>query len=119
MSAPISLELASMVLGPFDEEHQYALYEGYVLNGRHIFILDDGQLWLRHVHKTPHMEHLYIDGDSGGMIIANNVEGTDVRELIETIITELCGMDGLQFLLDVLLWTPDRGDLNLKLESLR
>jgi hypothetical protein len=119
MSEQINLELASMILGPFDEAHQYALYEGYVLNGRHIFILDDGQLWLRHVHKAPHMEHLYIDGDSGGMIVANNVEGMDVRELIGTIITELRGMDGLQFLLDVLLWTPDRGDLNLKLEILR
>ncbi|MCG7386847.1 hypothetical protein [Paenibacillus sp. ACRRY] len=119
MNAPISLELASMVLGPFDEEHQYALYEGYVLNERHIFILDDGQLWLRQVHKAPHLDHLYLDGDSGGMIIANEVEGMDIRELVEKIINELRGMNGLQFLIDVLLWTPDRGDLNLKLEILR
>lgn len=113
------LELASVILGPFDQAHQYALYEGYVLNSRHIFILDEGDLWLRQVHKAPHMEHLYIDGDSGGMVIASAVEGVDIRVLIETIITELRMMNGLQFLLDVLLWTKDRGDLNLKLEFLR
>jgi hypothetical protein len=119
MSAKVELELASMILGPFDEEHQYALYEGYVLNERHIFIMDAGDLWLRQVHKAPHMEHLYIDGDSGGLIIANEVEGMDTRALIETIITELKQMNGLQFLLDIMLWTTDRGDLNLKLEHLR
>lgn len=119
MSAKVELELASMILGPFDEEHQYALYEGYVLNERHIFILDDGQLWLRQVHKAPHMEHLYIDGDSGGLIIANEVEGMDTRALVETIITELKQMNGLQFLIDIMLWTKDRGDINLKLEHLR
>lgn len=119
MSAKVELELASMVLGPFDEEHQFALYEGYVLNGRHIFIMDAGDLWLRQVHKAPHMDHLYIDGDSGGLIIANEVEGIDTRVLIETIITELTQMNGLQFLLDIMLWTKDRGDINLKLEILR
>ncbi|HBU80862.1 MAG TPA: hypothetical protein DEF35_04370 [Paenibacillus sp.] len=115
----VELELASMVLGPFDEEHRYELYEGYVLNERHIFIMDAGDLWLRQVHKAPHMEHLYIDGDSGGLIIANEVEGMDTRALIETIITELKQMNGLQFLLDIMLWTKERGDINLKLEILR
>ncbi|WP_339274494.1 hypothetical protein MKY59_25835 [Paenibacillus sp. FSL W8-0426] len=119
MSAQINLELASVILGPFDRDHQYALYEGYVLNGRHIFILDEGELWLRQVNKAPGMDHLYLDGDSGGMVIASAVEGADIRDLIETIITELRMMDGLQFLLDILLWTKDRGDLSLKLEFLR
>lgn len=119
MSAKVELELASMVMGPFDEEHQFALYEGYVLNGRHIFIMDAGDLWLRQVNKAPGMDHLYIDGDSGGLIIANAVEGVDTRALIETIITELKQMNGLQFLLDIMLWTKDRGDINLKLEHLR
>ncbi|WP_416293074.1 hypothetical protein ACM7Q1_20420 [Paenibacillus illinoisensis] len=119
MSANIELELASMVLGPWDNPHQYALYEGYVLNERHIFIMDEGSLWLRHVHKAPHMDHLYIDGGSGGMIIANEVEGMNTLALIKTIITELKQVNGLQFLLDILLWTKDRGDLNLKLETLR
>ncbi|WP_149847081.1 hypothetical protein [Paenibacillus sp. 37] len=119
MTAKVELELASMVLGPFDEDHQYVLYEGYVLNGRHIFIMDSGDLWLRQVHKAPNMDHLYIDGDSSGLIIANEVEGMDVRLLIETIITELMQINGLQFLLDIMLWTKDRSDLNLKLEHLR
>lgn len=119
MSASVELELASVILGPFDEDHEYSLYEGYVLNGRHIFIMDEDGLWLRAVHKAPHMEHLYIDGDSGGLVVANAVEGVDTRALIETIITELKQMNGLQFLLDIMLWTTDRGDLNLKLEILR
>lgn len=119
MNAKIELERASVVLGPFDEDFEYALYEGYVLNGRHIFIMDAGDLWLRQVHKAPHMDHLYIDGDSGGLIIANEVEGMDTRVLIETIITELTQMNGLQFLLDIMLWTKDRGDINMKLEILR
>lgn len=119
MSAKIELELASVILGPFDEDFEYALYTGYVLNERHIFIMDAGDLWLRQVHKAPHMDHLYIDGDSGGLIIANEVEGKDTRVLIETIITELKQMNGLQFLLDIMLWTKDRGDINMKLEHLR
>ncbi|MDR9748807.1 hypothetical protein [Paenibacillus taichungensis] len=119
MSAKVELELASVILGPFDEEHEYSLYEGYVLNERHIFIMDAGDLWLRQVHKAPHMDHLYIDGDSGGLIIANEVEGMDTRALIETIISELKQINGLQFLLDIMLWTKDRGDINLKLEILR
>lgn len=119
MSNRISLEQASMVLGPFDEDFEYALYTGYVLNEKYIFILDEGQLWLRQVHKAPHLDHLYLDGDSGGLIIANEVEGTDIRVLIETIITELEQINGLQFLLDIMLWTTDRGDINLKLEHLR
>lgn len=119
MGAKIELELASMVLGPFDEEHQFALYEGYVLNGRHIFIMDEDGLWLRQVNKVPGMDHLYIDGDSGGLIVANAVEGMDTRVLIETIITELTQINGLQFLLDIMLWLKDRGDINMKLEHLR
>jgi hypothetical protein len=119
MSAKVELELASMVLGPFDEDHQYALYEGYVLNGLHIFIMDEGALWLRQVNKAPGMDHLYIDGDSGGLIIANAVEGMDTRDLIETIIMELKQINGLQFLLDIMLWTTDRGDINLRLDHLR
>ncbi|MEK3707422.1 hypothetical protein MKY87_25560 [Paenibacillus sp. FSL R7-0198] len=119
MSAKFELELASMILGPFDEEHQYELYEGYVVNERHIFIMDAGDLWLRQVHKAPHMEHLYIDGESGGLIIANEVEDMDTRILIETIITELTQINGLQFLLDIMLWTKERSDINLKLEHLR
>ncbi|UOK62861.1 hypothetical protein MT997_32810 [Paenibacillus sp. OVF10] len=115
----VELELASMVLGPFDEEHRYELYEGYVLSGRHIFIMDAGDLWLRQVNTAPGMDHLYIDGDSGGLIVANEVEGMDTRTLIETIITELTQINGLQFLLDIMLWTKDRGDINLKLEILR
>jgi hypothetical protein len=116
MSKRADLELASMVLGPFDNEWEFALYTGYVLNERFIFIVDDSQLWLRHVHKT-NMGHLYVDGESGGMVIAN-VEG-DGRALIDIIIERLQGMSALEFLLETLLWTPERGDINLKLERLR
>lgn len=119
MSMNIELELASMVLGPWDEPHQYALYEGYVLNGSHIFIMDEGVLWLRQVYKAPPMKHLYLNGDSGGLIIANEVEGMDTRTLIESIITELAKVDGLQFLLDIIMNTKDLGDINFKLERLR
>lgn len=116
MSAQINIEQASMVLGPFDNEWEFALYTGYVLNERFIFIVDDSQLWLRHVHKTQ-MDRLYVDGESGGMVIAN-VEG-DGRELIDIIIERLQGMSALEFLLETLLWTTGRGDINLKLERLR
>jgi hypothetical protein len=113
------LELASMVMGPWDSPHVYALYEGYVLNKRHIFIMDEGNLWLRSVHKAPYLDHLYLDGDSGGLIVANEVEGMDTVTLIETIITELKQINGLQFLLDIMMCTKDLGDINLKLEHLR
>lgn len=119
MSAKVELELASMVMGPWDNPHEYALYEGYVLNERHIFILDEGDIWLRSVHKAPHMDHLYIDGESGGLIIANAVEGMDALIQIETIITKLKQTNALQFLLDIILLTTDRGDINLKLDRLQ
>ena len=117
MRAAGSLELASLILGPFDEDHQYVLYEGYVLDGRQIFIYDEGTLWLRHVHKAPHMDHLYIDGDTGGIILAENFKD-DARVLAELIVSRLRDMDALTFLTDVLLWTPDRVDMNLKLDCL-
>ncbi|MCP1186459.1 hypothetical protein [Paenibacillus sp. 1781tsa1] len=119
MAAKVELELASMVMGPWDNPHVYTLYEGYVLNERHIFIIDEGNIWLRSVHKAPYLDHLYLDGDSGGLIIADEVEGMDARVQIETIITALTQVNGLQFLLDIIMCTKDLGDINLKLDRLQ
>jgi hypothetical protein len=85
------------------------------LNGRQIFILDEGTLWLRHVYKAPHMDHLYIDGDTGGIILAENFKD-DAKVFAELIVSRLREMDALTFLTDVLLWTTERVDMNLKLD---
>lgn len=36
--------------------------------------------------------------------------------MLELIVDTLSGMHALTFLTDILLWTPDRVDMNLKLE---
>lgn len=69
------------------------------------------------VHKAPHMEYLYVDGETGGMLLAENVVG-NAKELTELIVSRLHSMDALTFLTEVLLWTADRSDMNLKLERL-
>lgn len=115
MRASEHLKLASIILGPFDDVQDFYIYQGYVMNESYIFFLDEGTLWLRHVHKVAHVDHLYINGDTGGIILAEQPQG-NVKELIESIVDRLCGMDALTFLTDVLLWTPERVDMNLKLD---
>ncbi|SDD49933.1 hypothetical protein SAMN05428987_4999 [Paenibacillus sp. CF095] len=109
------IELASIVVGPLDDGQDFDIYQGYVMNESYIFFLDEGSLWLRHVHKVAHVEHLYINGDSGGIILAEHTQG-NIKELIESIMNRLCGMDALTFLTEVLLWTPERVDMNLRLD---
>ncbi len=40
------------------------------MNERYIIYVDEGTLWLRHVQRVTHTEHLYIDGDTGGLVLA-------------------------------------------------
>ncbi|SEL76221.1 hypothetical protein [Paenibacillus sp. OK003] len=108
-------ELASIVLGSFDQNQELYVYQGYVMNERYIFFVDEGTLWLRHVQKVAHIDHFYIDGDTGGLILAEHITG-NAKEMLELIVDRLSGMDALTFLTDVLLWTPDRVDMNLKLD---
>ncbi|WP_111619339.1 hypothetical protein [Paenibacillus pabuli] len=61
------------------------------------------------------VDHFYIDGDTGGLILAEHIIGND-KEMLELIVDRLSGMDALTFLTDVLLWAPDRVDMNLKLD---
>jgi|GEM_PF-4804609 len=38
--------------------------------------------------------------------------------MLESIVDRLSGMDAMTFLTDVLLWTPDRVDMNLMLDRI-
>ncbi|CAH1195660.1 MULTISPECIES: hypothetical protein [unclassified Paenibacillus] len=108
-------ELGLLVLGPFDQEAELYIYQGYVMNERYIFFVEEGTLWLRHVQKVANIDHFYIDGDTGGLILAEHITG-DAKEMLESIVDKFSEMDALTFLTDVLLWTPDRVDMNLKLD---
>ncbi|WP_440112461.1 hypothetical protein [Paenibacillus sp. QZ-Y1] len=106
----------SVAFTPFDDEEYYH-YEGYVLNERYIFFIDENVLWLRQVQQDPNDPNQYMDGESGGIAIGNNVKG-NVLNLTTELVTHLRSMDALDFLTQILLWTPERCDFNLQLDRL-
>ncbi|MGG4214301.1 hypothetical protein [Paenibacillus sp. FSL L8-0638] len=110
------LERAALAYGPYDMPHMYELVEGVLYAGHYFFHLEDGILWLRHVRKVDHPEHthLFIDGDSGGLQLANNVQ-RDLLAVVTETLDRLRVMDGLTFLIDELLWLNNRGDIELNL----
>ncbi|WP_149847026.1 hypothetical protein [Paenibacillus sp. 37] len=109
------LKLASLILGSIDDDENFSLFQGYVMNESYFIFLDEGALWLRHVYKVDRVGNIYINGDAGGIILAEQTQG-DARVLIESIVDQLSEMDALTFLTDVLLWTPERVDMNLRLD---
>ncbi|MBY0206779.1 hypothetical protein [Paenibacillus cucumis (ex Kampfer et al. 2016)] len=88
------LELATLLLSPFGQDEEVYVYRGYVLSCSYIFYVDENTLLLRHVQKVEGVEHIYIDGHSGGIILAENVTG-NTQEIIKSIVKRLSGMDGL------------------------
>ncbi|MDQ0659933.1 MULTISPECIES: hypothetical protein [Paenibacillus] len=110
-------ERALLILDTFDQDREMYIYQGYVMNERYIIYVDEGTLWLRHVQRVTHIDHLYIDGDTGGLVLAEHITG-NAREMLESIVDRLSGMDAMTFLTDVLLWTPDRVDMNLMLDRI-
>ncbi|MDQ0493997.1 hypothetical protein [Paenibacillus brasilensis] len=70
------LERAAMVFGPYDQSHNYEIFEGIIYDGQYFFYMEDGRLWLRHALKVDHPEHthLFVDGDSGGLQLAENIQ---------------------------------------------
>ncbi|MBB6023443.1 hypothetical protein HNR77_004543 [Paenibacillus sp. JGP012] len=111
------LKLASLILGPLDYANDFCLYQGYVVNECYFIFLEEssGVLWLRHVCKVEHIDNLYINGDGGGIMLIEQTRG-DITEIVQRIVDRLSGMDALTFLTDVLLWTPERVDMSLKLD---
>ncbi|MGR6763140.1 hypothetical protein ACU1JV_14975 [Paenibacillus sp. T2-29] len=116
MGESTELERAALAYGPYDLPHMYEVVEGVLYADHYFFHLENGILWLRHVRKVDHPEHthLFIDGDSGGLQLANNVQ-RDLLEVVTETLDRLRAIDGLTFLIDELLWLDDRGDLGLNL----
>ncbi|AOK91044.1 hypothetical protein ACYCSE_11690 [Paenibacillus sp. SEL1] len=112
------LEWAAMVYGPFDHLYMYEIYEGVLYGGRYFFHIEDGRLWMRHVRRIEHPEHtrLFVDGDSGGLQLAEGIQ-RDLMEVVSETIDQLRSMDGMTFLLNELLWLEgeDRYDIQLNL----
>ncbi|MCP1135700.1 hypothetical protein NKT34_20590 [Paenibacillus polysaccharolyticus] len=111
------LKLASLIITSLDDVNDFSLYQGYVINECYFIFLEKSSetLWLRHVYKVDHTDHLYINGDGGGIILVEQTRG-NITDVIERIVERLSGMDALTFLTDVLLWTPERVDMSLKLD---
>ncbi|WP_340031204.1 hypothetical protein NSQ20_26290 [Paenibacillus sp. FSL K6-1122] len=110
------LEHASVAIAPFDDDEYYH-YDGCVLNKRYIFFIDENVLWLREVQQDPNDPNQYIDGESGGIAIGNNVKG-NVHHMTAELVTRLRCMDALEFLTRILLCVPERCDFNLQLDRL-
>ncbi|MGW9526700.1 hypothetical protein ACWHAM_02905 [Paenibacillus terrae] len=108
------LERAAMVFGPYDQSHNYEIFEGVIYDGQYFFHIEDGGLWLRHVLKVEHPEHthLFVDGDSGGLQLAENIQ-CDLMEAVSNTIDRLHTMDSMTFLINELLWLNNRGDIKL------
>lgn len=117
MSAQDRFELASVAIGPFDSDDEFYDYEGCALNERYMFFIDAGALWVRSVYQDPEQPRQYIDGESGGMAIGLDATG-DIMDITTQLVARLRNMDALDFLTQVLLFTPGRGDFNLQLDGL-
>lgn len=116
MNSHDRLEHASVAIAPFDDDEYYH-YDGCVLNKRYIFFIDENVLWLREVQQDPNDPNQYIDGESGGIAIGNNVKG-NVHHMTAELVTRLHSMDALEFLTQILLCVPERCDFNLQLYPL-
>ncbi|KAF6576724.1 hypothetical protein JDW19_01570 [Paenibacillus polymyxa] len=112
----MELERVSMVQGPYDYPHMYEICEGVLYDRQYFFYLENGLLCLRHVKKVEqsYHTHLYLDGESGGLQLAEGVQG-EVMQVVTEIIERLRGKDGLTFLFDELLWLHGRGPIELNL----
>ncbi|KAE8558924.1 hypothetical protein [Paenibacillus polymyxa] len=112
----IELERVSMVQGPYDYPHMYEIFEGVLYDCQYFFYLENGILCLRHVKKVEqsYHTHLYLDGESGGLQLAEGVQG-EVMQVVTEIIERLRAKDGLTFLFDELLWLHGRGPIELNL----
>ncbi|MEK4457334.1 MULTISPECIES: hypothetical protein [Paenibacillus] len=116
MSKSLALEWASMVYGPYDLPHMYEIFEGVLYKGCYFFYLDNGVLCLRQVRKLEQLEHthLFIDGDSAGLQLAEGIR-RDLMEVVSDIIRNWRDKSGLTFLFDELLCLRERGDIQLDL----
>jgi len=94
----------------------YEIFEGVLYNGCYFFYLDNGVLCLRQVHKLNQLEHthLFIDGDSAGLQLAEGIR-RDLMEVVTDIIKNWRDKSGLTFLFDELLCLRERGDIQLDL----
>ncbi|KJD46487.1 hypothetical protein [Paenibacillus terrae] len=110
----LALERAAMVFGPYDQAHMYEIFEGIIYGEHYFFHIEHGCLWLRHVLKIDHPEHthLFVDGDSGGLQLAENIQ-CDLMTVVSDTIERLHTMDSMTFLLNELLWLENRGDIKL------
>jgi hypothetical protein len=116
MTESVELKRVAMVYGPDDDPHMYELFEGVLFDRRYFFYLENGLLCLRHVQRVeqPDHPHLYVDGDSGGLQLAKNVQ-REIVEVVTELIERLRSKDGLTFLLDELLWLHGRTHIELNL----
>ncbi|MCF2718970.1 hypothetical protein LWE69_18020 [Paenibacillus sp. UKAQ_18] len=116
MSNPVGLKRVVMVYGPDDDPHMYELFEGVLYDRSYFFYLEHGILCLRHVRKIDQPDHLYlyVDGESGGLQLAKNVQ-REIMEVVTELIERLRSKDGLGFLLDELLWLHGRSHIELNL----
>ncbi|WP_025720057.1 hypothetical protein [Paenibacillus sp. 1-18] len=116
MNESVKLKRATMVYGPDDDPHMYELFEGVLYGRSYFFYLEKGILCLRHVRKVEQEDHphLYVDGESGGLQLAKNVQ-REIMEVVTELIERLRRKDGLTFLLDELLWLHDRSHIELDL----
>lgn len=87
MKASGKLKLASLIIGSIDDVNEFSLYQGYVINECYFIFLEESSetLWLRHVYKVDHTNHLYINGDGGGIILAEQTRG-NITGVIERIV---------------------------------
>lgn len=105
-----------MVCGLDDDPFMYELFEGVLYNRNYFFYLKHGILCLRHVRKVEQSDHpqLYVDGESGGLQLAKNVQ-REIMEVVTEMIERLRSKDGLAFLMDELLWLHGRPHIELNL----
>ncbi|MGM1021918.1 MAG: hypothetical protein ACQEXV_15490 [Bacillota bacterium] len=116
MTESVELKRVAMVYGPDDDPHMYELFEGVLYERSYFFYLEHGRLCLRHVRKVEQPDHpyLYVDGESGGLQLAENVQ-REIMEVVTEMIERLRSKDGLAFLLDELLWLQGRSHIELNL----
>ncbi|MGW8959064.1 hypothetical protein [Paenibacillus sp. NPDC055715] len=116
MTQSVELKRVTMVYGPNDDPHMYELFEGVLYERSYFFYLEHGILYLRHVRKVEQPDHpqLYVDGESGGLQLAENVQ-REIMEVVTELIERLCSKNGLAFLLDELLWLHGRSHIELNL----
>ncbi|MEC0182097.1 hypothetical protein P4H61_11395 [Paenibacillus peoriae] len=116
MTKLVELKRVTMVYGPDDDPHMYELFEGVLFDRSYFFYLENGLLCLRHVRRVdqPDHPHLYVDGESGGLQLAKNVQ-CEIMEVVAELIERLRSKDGLTFLLEELLWLHGRSYIELNL----